>query len=116
MPLYMTQFTYTADAWAALANDPHNRGDVFRSLVQGLGGRLVGFYYSFGEYDGVAIYEAPDDTTAAAIIMAALAPGHNKAIKTTKLLTVEETLAALNKAGGVPYYSPQQYSGPPAPG
>ena len=49
MPHYMTQFSYTTEAWAALAKDPQNREEVLRSLVEKLAGRLLAFYYAFGE-------------------------------------------------------------------
>ena len=42
--------------------------------------------------------EAPDDTTAPAIVMAAVSAGHLKAVKTTRLFTVEETMEAMRKA------------------
>src|SRR5688572_11142716 len=98
MPRYMVQFAYTAEAWAALVKNPTDRSDGLRKLVQGMGGDLLGFYYHFGEYDGTAIVDVPDDTTATAVILAAVAPGHVRAIKTTKLMTVEETMEAMRKA------------------
>ena len=62
MPLYMTQFAYTPEAWATLTKKPENREEVFRTLMQQLGGRLVSLYYCFGDYDGVIIFEAPEET------------------------------------------------------
>ena len=72
MPLYMTQFAYTPQAWAALTKKPENREDALRALMEKFGSRLVSFYNCFGEYDGVVIYEAPDETTAAAASEATL--------------------------------------------
>ena len=40
--------------------------------------------------------------------MAAVTPGHVKAIKTTKLFTVEETMEAMRKAGNVTYQGPSK--------
>ena len=77
-----------------------------RELVQKLGGRFVGLYYCFGEYDGVAITEAPDDSVALAGAMALIAPGHLKAIKTTKLFSVEESMEAMRKAGSLMFQGP----------
>ena len=108
MPLYMTQFAYTPQAWAALTKKPENREEVIRGLVQKLGGRLVSFHNCFGEYDGVILYEAPDETTAAAMILAAVSPGHLKAIKTTTLMTTEQTMEAMRKAGAQMYRAPGQ--------
>ena len=76
MPLYMQQIAYDSDAWAALAQNPEDRSEAFGRLAESMGGRLLSFYNSFGEYDVVVIYEAPDPSTAAAIEVAARAPGH----------------------------------------
>jgi uncharacterized protein with GYD domain len=106
MALYMVQFAYTPEAWAALTKKPQDRSVPFKDLVQKLGGRLVGLYYSFGEYDGVVLAEIPDDTAAIATSLAAVTPGHVKAIKTTKLFTVEETIQAMRKAGNIAFHGP----------
>jgi uncharacterized protein with GYD domain len=107
MPLYMSQFAYTSDAWAALVKDPQNREDVLRGLIEKLGGRLVSFYYCFGEYDGVCITEMPDETTETASVLASISPGHVKAVKTTVLLTTEQTMEAMRKAGSQTYQAPR---------
>jgi uncharacterized protein with GYD domain len=108
MALYMIQGTYTAEAWATMTKNPQDRSIPIRELAQRLGGRLVDVYYCFGEYDVVVLVEAPDDVTASAIVLAAISPGHLKAIKTTKLLTVEETMEAMRKAGSVTYPAPSK--------
>ena len=106
MALYMTQFAYTTDAWAALAKKPEDRGQAFAALAEKMGGKFREIYYCFGEYDGLVIYEAPDNATASAIVVAATSPGHLKATKTTPLFTMSETMALLRKAGGMGYRAP----------
>jgi uncharacterized protein with GYD domain len=108
MALYMVQFAYTAEAWATLEKNPQDRSVPIRELAQKLGGRLVGLYYCFGEYDGVVLAELPDDIAAIATSLAAVSPGHVKAIKTTKLFTVEETMEAMRKAGSAGYQGPSR--------
>src|SRR3712207_7312498 len=76
MPLYMTQVGYTSEAWAALTRNPEDRSEAFGSLAESMGGRLVSFYNSFGEYDVLVIYEAPDESTAAAIVLAEIGRAH----------------------------------------
>ncbi len=61
-----------------------------------------------GEYDFVALAEFPDDTAATAAMMAAVSAGHIKTIKTTKLLTVEEAMEAMRKAGSVTFQGPSR--------
>ena len=108
MPLYMTQFAYTQEAWATLAENPEDRSAPVRELLETMGGRLVSWYLSFGEYDGLAIYEAPDDATAGAVVVAAARPGHFRATKTTPLFTADESVEMMRRAGGTAYRAPGQ--------
>ena len=106
MALYMTQFSYTGEAWSTLAKQPADRREPLRTLFERVGGRLIELYYSFGGYAGVVLFEAPDNTAAVASLVAVLGPGHVKAIKTTKLLSVEDTLTALGRTGDLSYAGP----------
>ena len=108
MPLYMSQFAYTSEAWAALTQNPEDRSEAIRGLAEAMGGRLVSLYNCFGEYDGVIIFEAPDEGTAAAVLMAAITPGHIKALKTTVLLSAEQGVEAMRRAGETTFRRPGQ--------
>jgi uncharacterized protein with GYD domain len=108
MALYMAQFTYTAEAWAQLAKNPQDRSVPVREAMEKLGGRLIGLYYCFGEYDGVALLEAPDDNAALATAITSVTPGHIKANKMTRLFTVEETMEAMRKAGNLAFQGPSK--------
>jgi uncharacterized protein with GYD domain len=107
MAQYMLQFAYTAAAWSALSKKPEDRAKTLGKLVKRMGGKLGGLYYTMGEYDGVAMMEAPDDTTAMAIVVAALGPGHVRASKTTRLYSMDEMLGALKLSKGVKYEAPK---------
>ena len=106
MPMYMAQFAYTPEAWAGLIRSPENRAEAFSALTKQFGARLVDVYYCFGEYDGVVLFEAPDDATATALMVTAISPGHVKATRTTRLMTVDEMQDALRKAGTATYAPP----------
>jgi uncharacterized protein with GYD domain len=67
---------------------------------------LIAFYYCFGEYDGVIIVEAPNDIAAAASSVAGVSAGHLKVNRTTVLLTAEETVEAMRKAGETTFQRP----------
>ena len=108
MPHYMLQFAYTAEAWAALTSNPTDRSTAVKALAEKLGGRLVSFYFTMGEYDGVVILEAPDDTTAMATALAAVAPGHLRTTRTTRLIPPSEALEAMRKAQGAGYEAPRR--------
>jgi uncharacterized protein with GYD domain len=108
MPQYMLPFSYTAEAMAALSSNPVDRTAAVAALAKKLGGKSLGLMYTMGEYDGVAILEAPDDITAMAIVVAAGAPGHLKASRTTRLFTSSEFMAALKKSQGAGYKAPKE--------
>lgn len=107
MPSYLVQASYTSEAIASLIKNPQNRMEVVGKAVQNLGGKLVGGWMSFGDYDVVLIVEMPDQVAAAAIALAAAAGGSLRAIKTTPLLSSEDGIAAAKKAAGSGY-SPVQ--------
>ena len=62
--------------------------------------------FSFGEYDVVSIVDLPDNVTAAAVVIKAVAGRALKDVRTTPLLTVEESIEALTRAQGVEYQPP----------
>ncbi len=106
MPHYMVQAAYTPDAWGGLIKKPQDRAEALRPAIEALGGKLVSFYMSFGEYDAVVIADMPDNISAAAVSIAAAAGGAVKAIKTTPLMTVREGMEAMSKAGQAGYRPP----------
>ena len=106
MPLYLTRFSYTPAAWARLIENPEDRRTAAREYIEAVGGTLHGFWYAFGEHDGYNLWEAPDDVSMAAVAIAIGGGGALSSIHTTVLLTVEETIAALEKASSVAYRQP----------
>jgi uncharacterized protein with GYD domain len=97
------QVSYNSEGWAALVKNPQNRIEKVRPAVEKLGGKFRDAYFAFGEYDVVAIAEFPNNVAAAAIAIAFAAGGAVKSVKTTPLLTVEEAMDALFKAGESSY-------------
>jgi uncharacterized protein with GYD domain len=106
MAYYLFQATYTAEAIANMVKAPQNRAEAVSVAVEKLGGRVEGFWFAFGEYDTVEIIQLPDNVSAAAFSMAVSAGGALKAIKTTPLLTMEESVAAMRKAPETGYHPP----------
>lgn len=106
MAFYLTRFSYTPETWARLMKKPEDRRDAARKYIETVGGKLHGFWYGFGTYDGYTIWEAPDSVSMAAVAIAIGSGGALSKIETTPLLTVEETLDALSRAQGVGYRPP----------
>src|SRR5215831_15656993 len=106
MAKYLVQAAYTSEAWAAQLQNPHNRVEVIRPVIEGLGGRIVSVYFAFGDYDMVGIVDMPNNVSMAAFSLAAAAGGAVKTVKTTPLMTIEEGLEAMRQASGSGYRPP----------
>jgi uncharacterized protein with GYD domain len=106
MPLYLTRFSYTPETWARMIANPEDRRTAAASYIESVGGKLHGFWYAFGAYDGINLWEAPDDVSMAAVALAIGSGGALSSIETTVLLSVEDTLEALRKAQGIGYRAP----------
>ena len=107
MSMYMVQFSYTVDGWKALMRKPEDRSNALGAAAGALGAKLVGLYYCFGDFDGVVLGDAPDDTTAGAVVLAAISGGHISATKTTRLLSISQAMEMMSKAGGIVYAAPK---------
>jgi uncharacterized protein with GYD domain len=103
MAHYLFQVAYTPEALKKLIAKPENRGEVVRKSIEKLGGKVLGTWLCFGEYDTVAVFEMPDHVSAAAFALAVGAGGSCKAMKTTPLMSTEDGVAALKKAGSSDY-------------
>jgi uncharacterized protein with GYD domain len=106
MPMYLTRFSYSPETWARLISNPEDRREAAKAYIESVGGKLHGFWYAFGEHDGYNLWEAPDNVSMAAVAVAIGAGGALTSFETTVLLTVEDTLAALEKANSVKYKAP----------
>jgi len=106
MPLYLSRFNYTPETWAKLIENPEDRREAARTYIESVGGKLHGFWYAFGSHDGHTLWEAPDNVSMAAVALAIGGGGALSSLETTVLMTVEDTLDALRKAGEVQYRRP----------
>jgi uncharacterized protein with GYD domain len=103
MAHFLVQVSYSPEAWASLVKGPQNRIGAVSKAVETLGGKLVQGWLSFGDYDTVVILDMPDNVAAAAFAAAIAAGGSCKGVKTTPLLSPEEGVAAMKKAGSSGY-------------
>ncbi len=106
MPLYLSRFSYTPETWARLTANPEDRRQAARTYIESVGGTLHGFWYAFGTHDGYNLWEAPDNVSMAAVALAIGGGGALRSFETTVLLTVDETLEALRRAGQLGYRAP----------
>ena len=106
MPFYLTRFSYAPETWARLIAKPEDRRTAAKQYIESVGGKLHGFWYAFGDHDAYTLWEAPDNVSMAAVALAITAGGALSSLQTTPLLTVEETMAGLEKARAITYTPP----------
>ena len=106
MTLYLSKFSYTPETWAMLVAHPEDRRKAATAYIESVGGTLHGFWYAFGAHDGYTLWEAPDNVSMASVALALSSGGAIRSLETTILLTVDETLEALSRAGQVGYRRP----------
>src|SRR3990172_2744102 len=98
MPIYITQGRYTRDAIKGMIVKPEDRADAVARLLSKAGGKLLGYYLTFGEYDFMVVAEAPNDTQMAAVLLAAGSGGGVTDLKTTVAMTSIEDKGAFAAA------------------
>ncbi len=98
MPIFITQGRYTRDAIRGMIMKPEDRADAVSRLLSKAGGRLVGYYLTFGEYDFLAIAEAPSEMQMAAALLAVGSGGGVTDLRTTLAMTSVEAKGAFAAA------------------
>ena len=98
MPIYITQGRYTRAAILGMLVKPEDRANEVSRLLGKVGGRLIGYYVTFGEYDFLSIAEVPDNTQMAAVLLAAGSGGGVTDLRTTVAMSSVEAKGAFAAA------------------
>jgi uncharacterized protein with GYD domain len=99
MPIYITQGRYTREAIKGMTMRPEDRADAMSRLLSKAGGRLIAYYFTFGEFDFLVIAEAPSETQMAAVLIAAGGGGGITDLRTTLAMGSAEAKGAFAAAG-----------------
>ena len=67
MATYMALLNFTEQGVRAY-RETSKRAEAFSKSVEQAGGKLRDVYWTMGPYDGVVIFEAPDDQAAATVM------------------------------------------------
>jgi uncharacterized protein with GYD domain len=74
------------------------RGNGFRELVEQAGGRVRELVWTMGEYDFITVLEAPDDETAATLVLRVAAAG-NVRTKTMRAFDADQMSDIIARTG-----------------
>lgn len=68
MATFITTLQFTEQGIKAV-RDTCNRAAAFKKAAEKLGIKVMGEYWTLGTFDGVIVFEAPDDATATAAML-----------------------------------------------
>ena len=102
MALFLWQYAFTSNAWREQITEAA-QSDVIAEygvdLAEKFGGKVLGSWLAFGEYDIIKMVMMPDNESMAAYVLAMIADGRFSAGKTTVMIPHDEAQSALNRAG-----------------
>lgn len=75
MTTYITLFKFTQQGIANVKESP-DRVKRAKAMLEQMGSRMIGAWWTMGEYDLIAITEGPDDQTAALATLAIVRAGN----------------------------------------
>lgn len=99
MATFVTTIKFT-DQGERDIRDTTKRAASFRATAKKMGVKIVGQYWTLGAFDGLLIYEAPDDETATALMLhlGSLDNVHSATMRAFVSSEMESVLAKLPKS------------------
>jgi uncharacterized protein with GYD domain len=97
MPIYVGLGNWT-DQGTKDFGGAVQRGNAFREAVNQAGGRVRELVWTMGAYDFIAVLEAPDDETAAVLVLRVAAAG-NVRTTTMRAFDAEQMTDIIGRAG-----------------
>ena len=88
MATFITTLHFTEQGIKAV-RDTCNRATAFKTAAEKLGIKVTGEYWTLGTFDGVIVFEAPDDATATAAMLHLTSQG-NLRTQTARALDAAE--------------------------
>jgi uncharacterized protein with GYD domain len=95
MPTFVLLANFT-DQGIRAVKDTVERAEAFKEMAKKSGVTLRDLYWTFGRHDVIAVFEAPDDETAAALSLSASSRG-NVRCETLRAISFEEMRRILGK-------------------
>ena len=93
MPHYILLINWREQGISKIKESP-DRYNSFKASLEKAGGKLIGGYYTFGEYDVIIIIEAPNDEVVMSLVLKVGSAG-NVRTKTLKAFNAEQGIKVI---------------------
>ncbi|MDP6173458.1 MAG: GYD domain-containing protein [Rhodospirillales bacterium] len=101
MPLFMIKAKYSDDSLKAMVLKPSDRSLALSRAVSAHGGNLHMFYWAFGDFDAVAVFDAPSNQAAKSVEMMLAASGAVSSQEMRAVITNHQAMEAMRRAQSV---------------
>src|ERR1700740_645840 len=98
MPIFISRGRFTSDAIKGMLAKPENREEAVAKLFKSVGGKLIGWYLTFGPHDFLAIGECLGEKAPASAVLAAAGGGSLSEVETTVAMTAKDAHATFVSA------------------
>jgi uncharacterized protein with GYD domain len=109
MAHYLLEASGSAQMYATLVKNPHDRAEALRPLFEKLGCKLTDYYFAVNQAKHYVILESSeplDPLIVEAMVISNIANGVANSISITQLLTSAEMVEALKKTSELGYRPP----------
>ena len=99
MATFITTIKFTDQGEKNIA-ETTRRAAAFKATAKKMGVKVIGQYWTLGQFDGVLVYEAPDDETATALMLhlGSLDNVHTTTMRAFVATEIEAVIAKLPKS------------------
>jgi uncharacterized protein with GYD domain len=101
MATFIIQGRFSREAIQGMIARPEDRAEAVARLMESVGGRLVGYYVTFGPKDFVVIVEAPNEVDMAAVAVAVAGSGAVASLETSLAMPSAKAKEAFARAQAV---------------
>ena len=106
MAKYLCLFNLTGETIKRFIANPSDRAAAIRRVIEPAGAGLESYYWVFGQYDGMAVFEAPDSRTIAALSLAVSSSGAFAHFETHELIENSDLAGIAERAREIAYTPP----------
>jgi uncharacterized protein with GYD domain len=99
MAIYILRGRYSSEALKGMMASPEDREAAIAKVVEAAGGKLIGYYVTFGDDDWLVIIDCPNNEIALSIAIVGAAGGSLTDTKTAVAMTSKQAVAAFKTAG-----------------
>lgn len=101
MAIFITQARFTNDGLKGMVAAPEDRAEVVGRLIAEVGGKLIDYYLTSGDYDILLIFEGPSYQDVVPALIVAAAGSGVADLKTVTALKSSDMKSAFAKAGSI---------------